>query len=596
MIVPNRNTKTLWMTRVVLFAISGFLILAFTFVSADSIKLVSMLDFGDVIDFEITSDGQYGVFTADMAEDDVYDLYSIPIGGGTPTKLNNVTSEFGVSGFILSPDGGRVVYGVDNDLYSVPVKGLKNESVELDTGGINIGYVTISPDSSRVVYPVIENMFSARELYSVPIEGGNAVRLNGDMVELGSVDYYFIVVSPDSKHVIYRADQETFAVDELYSVPIDGPVSAGVKLNSALPEGGDVDFKNFAVSPDSSRVVYVADQDVDEVDEIFSVPITGPATSGVKLNDPLPLGGDVENFKINPDSSSVIYRADQETNDILELYNVPIKGGSRVKLNHEMVVDWGSVGDDVHAFELSPDGNKVVFEASWGNRIQDYPEDHNIFSFNVYELFSVPINGPASEEIKIWEPSAKVGYGNGDRWVDVKLPIESVLRAANRPICDISFNHRGSTVVYRSEYPNAGYCVLWRVPVDGSIPAEKLYDADDSTLPEIDTYQVTKDDSCVVYSMAYDSIQAASAEGSLNTTIDLEEIGQTELFSVPIEGPAEESQKLNGPLVAGGSVLGWDLSQRNQVVYKADQDKLDVHELYLADLPRYTLFLPLLLR
>jgi len=594
--VTHRNTKTLWMTRVGLLAISGFLIHSFTLVSADSIKLVSMPDFGDVIDFEISSDDQYVVFTADMVEDDVYDLYSIPIGGGTPTMLNNVTSENGVSGFILSPDGGRVVYGVDNDLFSVPVEGPKTASVKLHTGGTNIGYITISPDSSRVVYPVIENMFSARELYSIPIGGGEAVRLNGDMVELGSVDYYYIVVSPDSQHVVYRADQETFAVDELYSVPIDGPVSAGVKLNNTLPEGGDVDFKNFAVSPDSSRVVYVADQDVDEVDEIFSVPITGPAISGVKLNDPLPLGGDVVNFKINPDSSSVIYRADQETNDILELYNVTIKGGSRVKLNHEMEIERGSIGDDVHAFELSPDGGKVVFEASWVNHIQNYPDFGNIFSFNVYELFSVPINGPASEEIKIWEPSVKVGYGNGDRYADEKPPYASSLSAANRPICDISFNHRGSTVVYRSEYPNAGYCVLWRVPVDGSIPAEKLYDADDSTLPEIDRYQITKDDSCVVYSMSYDSIQAANAEGSLYTTLDLEENGQTELFSVPIEGPAEASEKLNGPLVSGGSVLGWDLSQRNQVAYKADQDKLDVHELYLADLPKYTLFLPLLLR
>ena len=416
--MTHRNTKTLWMTRVSLLAISGILILSFTFVSADSIKLVSVPDFGDVIDFELTSDGRFVVFTADMDEDDVHDLYSIPIGGGTPTKLDNVTSENGVSGFMLSHDGGRVVYGVDNDLYSVPVEGPKTASVKLHTGGINIGYITISPDSSRVVYPVIDedNIFAARELYSIPIGGyeGEAERLNKEMVALGSVDYYYIVVSPDSQHVVYRADQETFAVDELYSVPIDGPASEGVKLNSALPEGGDVDFKNFAVSPDSSRVVYVADQEIDEVDEIFSVPITGPATSGVKLNDPLPLGGDVENFKINPNSSSVIYRADQETNDILELYNVPIKGGSRVKLNHEMEIERGSIGDDVHAFELSPDGSKVVLEASWVNHIDNYPEYLDEFSFNVYELFSVPINGPASEEIKIWEPSEKAGYGNGD--------------------------------------------------------------------------------------------------------------------------------------------------------------------------------------
>jgi dipeptidyl aminopeptidase/acylaminoacyl peptidase len=590
--VHTRKFKLKWITKTIFLAVTGLFFISSSFVSADSIKLVSMPDFGDVIDFEITSDGQYVVFTADMVEDGVHDLYSIPIGGGTPTKLNDVASENGVSGFMLSPDGGRVAYGIDNNLYSVPVEGPKSASVELQSGGINIGYISISPDSTRVVYPVIVNMFSARELYSIPIGGGEAVRLNMEMVELGSVDYYYIVISPDSQHVVYRADQETFAVDELYSVPIGGPASAGVKLNSTLPEGGDVDFKNFAVSPDSSRVVYVADQEVDEVEEIFSVPITGPATSGVKLNDPLPLGGDVENFKINPDSSSVVYRADQETNDIMELYNVPIKGGSPLKLNHEMEIERGSIGDDVHAFELSPDGNKVVFEASWVNHIDNYPDFGNIFSFNVYELFSVPIIGPPSEEIKLWEPSEKAGYGNGDsRYVR-----EAALTAANRPICEISFNHHGNTVVYRSEYPNAGYCVLWRVPIDGSLPAEKLYNADDSTMPEIDTYQVTKDDSCVVYSMAYDSDQGAGAEGSLNIISDLEEIGQTELFNVPIEGPAEASKKLNGPLITGGSVFGWDLSPHNQVVYKADQEKLDVHELFLSDLPKYSLFMPLLLR
>jgi len=247
----------------------------------------------------------------------------------------------------------------------------------------------------------------------------------------------------------------------------------------------------------------------------------------------------------------------------------------------------------VHAFELSPDGSKVVFEASWVIKIQDYPDPYNTFSFNVYELFSVPINGPASEEIKLWEPSEKAGYGNGDsRYVS-----EAALNAANHPICDINFNHQGSTVIYRLEYPNAGYCVLWWVPIDGSLHAEKLYAADASTLPEVETYQVTNDDRKVVYSMAYDSDQAASADQSLDTTTKQEGIRLTELFCVPIGGPEAASRKLNGPLVPGGSVEGWDLSTQNrEVVYKADQDTLDVQELYLADLGDHYLYLPLIMR
>ena len=106
------------MTRVILITFAVLLLISFTFVTANSIKLVSMPDFGDVIDLEITSDDQYIVFTADKDIDDNPELYSIPVGGGTPTKLNNLTSENGVSGFMLSPDGARAVYVIDNALYS----------------------------------------------------------------------------------------------------------------------------------------------------------------------------------------------------------------------------------------------------------------------------------------------------------------------------------------------------------------------------------------------------------------------------------------------------------------------------------------------
>lgn len=51
------------------------------------------------------------------------------------------------------------------------------------------------------------------------------------------------------------------------------PVSLLAKLNDALPSGGDV--YGFEVTPDSSRVVYLGDQDTDEVRELYSVPVGG---------------------------------------------------------------------------------------------------------------------------------------------------------------------------------------------------------------------------------------------------------------------------------------------------------------------------------
>ncbi|MEM6572969.1 MAG: hypothetical protein AAF736_01770, partial [Pseudomonadota bacterium] len=56
-----------------------------------------------------------------------------------------------------------------------------------------------------------------------------------------------------------------------------------VRLNGLLVEGGDI--RSSTISPDGAAVVYVADQDIDEVFELYSVSIDGGVP--VKLNEPL---------------------------------------------------------------------------------------------------------------------------------------------------------------------------------------------------------------------------------------------------------------------------------------------------------------------
>jgi Tol biopolymer transport system component len=116
--------------------------------------------------------------------------------------------------------------------------------------------------------------------------------------------------------VVYRADQDTADVFELYSTPLGG--GASIKLNSPLVSGGDISTLLF--SPDSSQVVYRADQDTDEVFELYRAPAAG-GSAPVKLNGPLVSGGNASSsFSLSPDSSRVVYLADQETNDQFELF------------------------------------------------------------------------------------------------------------------------------------------------------------------------------------------------------------------------------------------------------------------------------------
>ncbi|MDR4504219.1 MAG: hypothetical protein MRK01_05405 [Candidatus Scalindua sp.] len=334
-----------------LLMIAGILLLMFGLYSthkqaraASPIKLNgSLVNGGDVYwDFEISRDSSRVVYLADQDRLDVYELYSVPLDGSTsPIKLN-----------------GSLVNG--GDVYDFE----------------------ISPDSSWVVYRGHQDTVDVYELYSVPLDGSaSPIKLNGSLVNGGDV-YWDFEISRDSNRVVYRGDQDTDNVSELYSVPLDGSTSP-IKLNGSLVNGGDV-YWDFEISPDSNRVVYRGDQDTDNVSELYSVPLDG-STSPIKLNSSLVSGGDVyRNFEISRDRSRVVYLADQDRLDVYELYSVPLDDSPQiihpapgVTLRTDTVtfnwcsgidigIDqfWFSVGTSRESFERVPWGD--IFSASAG--------------------------------------------------------------------------------------------------------------------------------------------------------------------------------------------------------------------------------------
>jgi hypothetical protein len=76
-------------------------------------------------------------------------------------------------------------------------------------------------------------------------------------------------------------------------------------LFSVLIENGNV-TSVFAFSSDGKHVGYIADQDADEVFELYSVDLATPGIS-FRLNGALVTDGDVCRFKFSPDSTRVGY-------------------------------------------------------------------------------------------------------------------------------------------------------------------------------------------------------------------------------------------------------------------------------------------------
>ena len=359
---------------------------------------------GDVSRLRISPDSARVIYYADQQMNDVEDAWTVPIDGGTPTRLRPFVTLagsrvlYGQETPIISPDSERVLFYANFsnlayfDLWSARVDGTGG-LVQLTETTADLTDVTnpgVSPDSSRVLYFRFLNDNLVQELYSVPSAGGSAVKLNGALTPGGTVwNYRF---SPDSTRVVYFAAQQSLSVNELYSVPLTG--GGATKLNDVLPFSTGV--ASYAISPDGSRVVYSANQDTADSTELYSVPLVGGAVT--KLNPPLPTGGDIAPpaVTITPDSSRVVYLADQRLNDVQEAFSVPLAGGPSVRVS-----DDPAVGGDVTEFEIAPGSDFVFYRA-------------DLLTDGVHELFRGRIAGISGADDRV--SGAMVSGGEVKGW------------------------------------------------------------------------------------------------------------------------------------------------------------------------------------
>jgi hypothetical protein len=307
-----------------------------------------------------------------------------------------------VLSFKVAPGGADVVYLANqeslmrNELFRAPLQPGGAPVTKLNRPLFGNGEVTtyqITPDSAHVVYRADPGFSDHHHLYKVAISGGQSQRLNGDFAGVGFVASTFSI-SPNSRWAVYLSDERISGTFELHAASLNS--GSRFRLNGELAAGGDVSL--FAISPDSQRVVYRADQDTAGTFELYSSRIvevgspaaqaeleasTSAASSRVKLSGPM--SGGLINFQISPAADRVIYLADQATPGVNELFNVPIGGGANPVRVHAPL----DGGRDVSGGAFTADGSRVVYRAN-----QD-----NAAIFSIYAAFDPPpmvtLAGPA---------------------------------------------------------------------------------------------------------------------------------------------------------------------------------------------------------
>ena len=350
-----------------------------------------------------------------------------------------------------------------------------------------------------------------------------AVRKISGVPMAGRVNAF--ALDPSGAVAVYIADQEVPGRYELYRAPVAG-LAAPTKLSAGLPlEAGDAGVRSFQITPDGTKVVFLADAfHGSGNDDIFSVPIDG-TTAPVRLN----VGTEfpVTAFGLAPNSTTALFFAVDATfsSGRTELFAATIgTAASRRQLSD---VGTGVVGGGVVFATPSPNSARVVYAADsvvdgrfqWSSvpanaaapgqdvqlsaalgsvsrvainpasTIVAYTADEN--TLGVYDVYSTPIAGGArtrlspamvgvgARSVEFSPDGARVGYLADQNTIDVVEVYRAQPGVAgsgtrlNTPMAGtqhadtLNFSPDGAVVLYEADQNAAGTFELYAVPANG---------------------------------------------------------------------------------------------------------------------------------
>lgn len=321
---------------------------------------------GNVSQYGWAPDGSRIAYRADQTTDGIDELWtSTPTGDGNVVVSDAYTNNEDVTLFAWAPDSSRLAYIADEavdeafNLYTVLPNGDGRLQVSTNTppaGGDVSGTPAWSPDSAYIAYVGDLNVDGQFELYtSLPTVALNSTKVNGTLSGGGVITGPFAdsppAWAPDSSGIAYLAQQDSIGVYEVY---VGSPSGSGtIKVSGTLTSSSNVALgeDDQVWAPDSSRLMYEADQVTQGTLDLFSTRPTN--NTGIARISETPVQHDsLKSFgKWAPDSSRIIYVSSQDSADVNELYIADPDGGNNRKISGTLVP-----GGDVSSvyFEWAP--------------------------------------------------------------------------------------------------------------------------------------------------------------------------------------------------------------------------------------------------
>ena len=335
---------------------------------SDLHRLSPLAAAGAIAQLAFSPDGRRLLYRGDLEVDGLGEIWSVAPweSAAAAVKLNGALTGAGALYFRVPEVGDRLAYVVDTgsgkEAWSVPFTGPSPLGVRLDppaVGDETLLNVFFRPDGAHLLIQFHDIVATSARVFTVPTAGPLAAAILLADETPGGCAPLAATFTPDSTHLLYGGFcPPGAAFTQLWSVPSTGPAAAAVSLAGSFASGGQI--QGLAISPDSQRLVFSADRLVDERSDLWSVPVAGPAAALVQLNPSLVTNGDVKNnFRISPDSTRVAYIADQLSDERFFPYSVPIAGPSTeaVTLYQGILM----TGGDALDLAFTPDSARVVF-------------------------------------------------------------------------------------------------------------------------------------------------------------------------------------------------------------------------------------------
>lgn len=302
------------------------------------------------------------------AVDDGSDLYRIDDPAGSP--FSNIRE------WAVSPDRQWVAYATGNSalnpgIFVVPIVGGAPVEVTGNTRfQTTISQLRWSPDSSKLAYvsDQVQATFLSdqQDVFVVGRDGAGLQRIGipGAFTDVFSNPLW----SPDSRYVAFEITAATtvffpgsgdpanggtytFAVYDTQTDTAVNPINSDTPGNTFFKE-----LQGVAWSPDSQRIAYLMDRDVDQLFELYITTVDGAST--VKAHPGIV--DDVQQFAWNPaDGSTIAYIAEQNFLDVSELYTSAFDGTQNER--QHVALDSSDTNFDVRDFRFSPDGAHIAY-------------------------------------------------------------------------------------------------------------------------------------------------------------------------------------------------------------------------------------------